>query len=131
MKKVKEKLNNRKVHKIDAKGQVLGRLATEVASLLRGKHKVNFVPNLDVGDTIVVYNIEKIEVTGRKKDQKIYWRHSQYPGGLKKEYLGKLLQKNPQKVMLSAVKGMLPQNRLTKSWLSHLKILKGEINDKD
>ena len=99
-------------HVVDATGQTLGRLAAEVASLLRGKHKPTYSPHLDMGDYVVVVNSEKIRVTGRKRQQKMYYRHSMYPGGLKVESLDKLLARRPARVIERAVRGMLPHNRL-------------------
>jgi large subunit ribosomal protein L13 len=97
---------------VDAAGQTLGRLASEVARLLRGKHKPSYSPSTDVGDYVVVINAEKVEVTGRKLDQKTYYRHSGYPGGLKAITLRELLRRRPTRVIKYAVRGMLPRNRL-------------------
>lgn len=124
--KQKSKEPERKVHKIDASGKILGRLAADVAVLLRGKHKVNFVPYLDRGDQVLVYNADKIRISGRKLVQKEYIRHTQYPGGLKRERMEDLFKNDPQRVFYIAVKGMLPKNRLLKSYLSHLEVRKGE-----
>jgi large subunit ribosomal protein L13 len=112
-------------HVVDATGQTLGRLATEVAGLLRGKHKPTFSPHLDMGDYVVVVNAEKIRVTGRKPQQKMYYRHSLYPGGLKVESLEKLLARRPERVVERAVKGMLPHNRLGRAVYRHLKVYAG------
>ncbi len=112
-------------HVVDAADQALGRLATEVASLLRGKHKPTFAPHLDMGDCVVVVNAEKIRVTGRKRQQKVYYRHSMYPGGLKVESLEKLLARRPTRVIERAVKGMLPHNRLGRAVYRHLKVYAG------
>lgn len=113
------------VHQLDAKGQTLGRFATKIANLLRGKNKVGFVYNLDIGDKVVVINPELIRVTGRKLSQKMYYRHSGYPGGLKEISLEKLLQKKPEDVIKLAVKRMLPDNRLRAGWMKKLEIRKG------
>ena len=110
---------------IDAEGQTLGRLASRVAGLLRGKHKPSFSPHLDMGDYVVVVNAEKVRVTGRKRQQKMYYRHSMYPGGLKVESLGKLLSRRPTRVIELAVKGMLPHNRLGRALYRHLKVYAG------
>jgi large subunit ribosomal protein L13 len=112
-------------HVVDAAGQTLGRLATEVASLLRGKHKPTYSPHLDMGDHVVVVNAEKIRVTGRKRQQKMYYRHSMYPGGLKVESLEKLLARHPTRVIERAVRGMLPHNRLGRAIHRHLKVYVG------
>ena len=97
---------------IDADGAVLGRLATQAAATLRGKHKVSFTPNLDTGDPVVIVNAAKIKVTGKKLSDKLYIRHSGYPGGFKSETLERLLARRPEEVVRRAVRGMLPQNRL-------------------
>ena len=112
-------------HVIDATERTLGRLATEVASLLRGKHKPTYSPHLDMGDCVVVVNAEKIRLTGRKRQQKLYYRHSTYPGGLKVENLEKLLARYPTRVIERAVKGMLPHNRLGRALYRHLKVYAG------
>ena len=110
---------------VDASGQTLGRLATRVASVLRGKHKPIYSPSTDAGDFVIVVNAEKIHVTGRKLDKKMYYRHSGYPGGLKEITLRNLLQKHPTRVIEHAVRGMLPKNRLGRQVLKHLKVYAG------
>jgi len=112
-------------HVIDAADQTLGRLATRIAGLLRGKHKPTYSPHLDMGDFVVVVNAEKIRITGRKGRQKVYYRHSMYPGGLKMETLEKLLARAPTRVIERAVKGMLPHNRLGRTLYRHLKVYAG------
>lgn len=112
-------------HVIDASSKPLGRVATEVACLLRGKHKPNYAPYLDVGDFVVVVNASKIQVTGRKLIQKQYYRHSGYPGGLKAIWLEKLLQTRPERVMEHAVRGMLPKTRLGRQMYRKLKVYAG------
>lgn len=102
----------REKHVIDASGQVLGRLASEIAILLRGKHKVNFVPHVDNGDMVEVKNVTEIKVTGKKMDQKIYYRHSEYPGGLKETKMSKMFSEKPEEVLRLAVWNMLPKNKL-------------------
>lgn len=97
---------------IDADGAVLGRLATQAAAMLRGKHKVSFTPSLDTGDPVVIVNAAKIKVTGKKLSDKLYVRHSGYPGGFKAETLERLLARRPEEVVRRAIRGMLPQNRL-------------------
>lgn len=118
----------RQTHTIDATNKVLGRLSTEIAKLLMGKQKNEFVPYLDMGDFVEVFNFSKIKVTGKKMKQKRYKRHSGYPGGLKSEGLEKLLQRNPAKVLEHSVKGMLPKNRLGQKMVKRLKIYVGEKN---
>ena len=110
---------------VDATDQTLGRLATQVASLLRGKHKPTFTPHVDCGDYVVVINAERIHVTGQKLDQKMYYRHSGYPGGLKTISLRDQLQKRPERVIESAVRGMLPKNRLGRRIRAKLKVYAG------
>ena len=111
---------------IDAEGQVLGRLASQIAQILRGKHKPTFTPHLQSGDFVVVINADKIAVTGKRLDQKIYYRHSQYPGGLKKTTLRQTLEgKYPERALQHAVKGMVMHNRLGADIMSHLKIYAG------
>jgi large subunit ribosomal protein L13 len=113
-------------HLIDAKDQILGRLATKVATLLIGKHKADYSPHLDSGDFVVIVNAEKIELTGKKQMQKKYFRHSGYPGGFKEVSFEKLFLENPQKVIELAVSGMLPDNRLKKIRLQRLKVFAKE-----
>ena len=111
----------RKIHTIDADGKVLGRLAVEVALLLRGKHKPNFVLNQDVGDFVNIENINKMQITGKKLDQKKYYRHSGYLGNLKETLMKKLFEENPGEVLRKAVYGMLPANKLRPEQLKRLK----------
>ncbi|SDN41432.1 50S ribosomal protein L13 [Desulfonauticus submarinus] len=110
---------------VDAEGKTLGRLATEIAKRLRGKHKPEFAPHLDCGDFIVVINAEKVSFTGRKRDQKMYYWHTGYPGGIKSRTLGQMLESKPEQVILKAVKGMLPKNRLGRKLLKKLKVYRG------
>jgi large subunit ribosomal protein L13 len=111
---------------IDAEGQVLGRLASEIAQILRGKHKPTFTPHLQSGDFVVVINAEKIAVTGKRMEQKVYYRHSQYPGGLKKTTLRQTLEgKFPERALEHAVRGMVMHNRLGADIMSHLKVYSG------
>ena len=112
-------------HVIDADGLVLGRLATEIARLLRGKHKPIFAPHLDTGDHVVVVNAEKVVLTSDKSQKKVYYRHSGYPGGLKMQTHAELLAKKPEEVVRRAVKGMLPKGPLGRRQLKHLKIYTG------
>lgn len=110
---------------IDASGRTLGRLATEAAVLLKGKHKPIYSPHLDVGDYVVIVNAEKIEVTGKKLTDKIYYHHSNYPGGLKSISLEKVLETHPTRAIEHAVKGMLPHNRLGAAMFKKLKVYAG------
>ena len=110
---------------INAEGKTLGRLASEIAKILKGKHKPIYSPHLDCGDYVIVINAEKIRVTGRKLDQKIYYRHSGYPGGLKSITLREQLARHPERVIKAAVKGMLPKNRLGRKMLKKLKVYAG------
>ena len=113
-------------HLVDAKDQILGRLATKIARLLSGKDKVEYVPHLDVGDHVVVVNAKEVAVTGKKEKEKIYYRHSGYPGGLKAETLRELRKRRPEEIIRRAVKGMLPKNKLQKSMLKRLHIFAGK-----
>ena len=110
---------------VDAEGQTLGRMASNIASLLKGKHKPIYTPHLDTGDHVVVVNAEKIHVTGNKLDAKMYHRHSGYPGGLKSRPLRDELERRPTEVLRKAVKGMLPRNRLARAQIKKLKIYAG------
>ena len=110
---------------VDADGQTLGRLATELARRLRGKHKPQYAPHVDTGDYIVVINAEKIRVTGRKLKDKMYYRHTGYIGNMKSESLEQLLQRAPERALTQAVKGMLPRNPLGRRMLSKLRVLRG------
>jgi large subunit ribosomal protein L13 len=110
---------------VDAKGKTLGRLATQIADALRGKRKPTYTPHVDVGDFVVVVNAEQIAVTGDKLHAKMYYRHSGYPGGLKKRTLNDMLERRPEEVIRLAVKGMLPRNRLARKQLTKLKVYAG------
>lgn len=115
----------KKWYVVDASGQTLGRLATAIADTLRGKRKPTYTPNIDTGDFVVVVNAEKIVVTGRKAEQKTYYRHSGYPGGLKEESFGKLQARRPEEIVRRAVRGMLPHNRLGRAQIRKLKVYAG------
>lgn len=121
------KLNEieKKWYVVDAEGQTLGRLATQVAAILRGKHKPQFTPHLDTGDYVVVINAEKVHVTGKKGQQKLYSRHSGYPGGLRQISLDDLRRNHPDRIIRYAVWGMLPHNRLGRKLLKKLKVYAG------
>jgi large subunit ribosomal protein L13 len=110
---------------VDADGQTLGRLATQIADTLRGKGKPQYTPHVDTGDFVIVVNAEKIQVTGNKLDQKRYYRHSGYPGGLRSRTLREQLNRRPTEVLRTAVKGMLPKNRLARQQINKLKIYAG------
>ena len=110
---------------VDAEGQTLGRLATQIADTLRGKRKPQFTPHVDTGDFVIVVNAEKIVVTGNKLDQKMYHRHSGYPGGLRSRTLREQLDRRPTEVIRAAIKGMLPKNRLARQQLTKLKVYAG------
>lgn len=118
----------REWHVVDAAGKVLGRLSTQIAALLMGKHKPLFNRNLDVGDYVVVINAEKIRVTGDKAKQKEYYRHSGYPGGFKITTLENVLATHPERIIEHAVKGMLPKNRLEDRMMVRLKVIVGETH---
>ena len=110
---------------VDATGQTLGRLATQIADALRGKRKPTYTPHVDTGDFVVVINAEKIAVTGNKRSDKLYRRHSGYPGGLKTRTLNDMLERRPEEVIRIAVKGMLPRNRLARKQITKLKVYAG------
>ena len=115
----------RKWHLIDAEGKALGRLSTEIAKLLRGKHKVTFTPHVDGGDYVVVINADKIEVTGKKRDNKVYRHHTGYIGNLKEINFKKLQEKKPEEIIRLSVSGMLPKNKLRAPMMKRLRIFAG------
>ena len=110
---------------VDAEGKTLGRMASAVAHLLRGKHKPVFTPHVDTGDFVIVVNAAKVELTGRKREQKVYYRHSGYPGGIRAVTAGRLLETHPERVVEGAVRGMLPKGPLGRKILSKLKVYGG------
>jgi large subunit ribosomal protein L13 len=112
-------------HVIDAEDVVLGRLATQVATLLRGKHKPTYAPHMDTGDFVVIVNAEKVALTGNKRDQAFVYRHSGFPGGLRKRSFGEMLDKQPERLLEKTIKGMLPHNRLGRAMGSKLKVYAG------
>ncbi|MBK9738115.1 MAG: 50S ribosomal protein L13 [Actinobacteria bacterium] len=112
-------------HVIDASDIVLGRLATHAATLLRGKHKTSFAPHIDTGDFVIIINAEKVALTGAKRDQKMDYRHSGYPGGLRATSYSELLESNPRRAVEKAVKGMLPHNKLGRQQIKKLKVYAG------
>ena len=111
---------------LDAKDETLGRLSSKIASILMGKNKAQYTPHNDLGDYVVVVNAEKIIVTGNKNTQKRYYRHTGYPGGLKSSTFSEIIEKDPENIILKAVKGMLPKNKLSNSMISKLKIYAGD-----
>lgn len=124
----RQKEIKREWHLVDLKGKILGRISTQIANLLMGKSKPYFVKNLDCGDYVVTINAVEIKTTGKKEKQKKYYKYSGYPGGLKTETLGNLRQRKPQDVIIHAIKGMLPQNKLRDRMLKRLFVFKGEEN---
>jgi len=116
---------------VDAQDIVLGRLATQIANVLRGKNKAIFTPSVDTGDFVIVVNAEKIALTGRKLDDKVYYSHTGFPGGLKEITAGKLLEKKPEDIIRKAVKGMLPKNKLARHMLKKLKVYAGASHPHD
>jgi large subunit ribosomal protein L13 len=118
----------REWHIIDASDRILGRITTQIAGLLMGKHKPTFCRHLDIGDFVVVINAEKVRVTGNKAKQKLYYRHSGYPGGFKSVSLEKMMQTHPTRVIEHAVKGMLPSNRLEAKMMKRLRVCAGDIH---
>ena len=115
----------RKWYVIDAQGQTLGRLSSEIAKILRGKNKPTFTPHIDTGDNVIVVNAEKVKVTGKKMDQKIYYKHSDYPGGMRETTLKEMLEKKPTDVITLAVKGMLPKGPLGRTMIEKLHVYAG------
>ncbi|GAA0470461.1 50S ribosomal protein L13 [Alkalibacillus silvisoli] len=115
----------RKWYVVDAEGQTLGRLATEVATLLRGKHKPSYTPHVDTGDNVIIINAEKVELTGKKLTDKIYYRHSNYPGGLKERTAEEMRTNYPERMLEQAVKGMLPKNKLGRKMGKKLHVYRG------
>lgn len=115
----------REWHLIDAKGQVLGRLAGDVAEKLMGKQKTNYVPYLDNGDFVVITNAKEVKVTGKKRSDKVYYRHSGYPGGFREETFEKLIGRRPEEVIVKAVKGMLPKTKLGRRMITKLHVYEG------
>jgi len=115
----------KKWYVVDAAGKTLGRLTSQIAAVLRGKHKPTFTPYMDMGDNIIVINAEKVQLTGRKFDRKMYYRHTGHPGGIKVTNFSDMIRNKPEKAITLAVKGMLPHNRLGKVMLKHLKVYRG------
>jgi len=118
-------LTQRQWYVIDAQGKILGRMATEIAKVLRGKHKPVFTPNQDAGDFVIVINARGLKLTGAKLDQKMYYRHTDYPGGIRQRTAAEMLQEKPEELVRLAVKGMLPKNRLSRHLATKLKVYAG------
>ena len=123
--KTEEALAQRQWYVIDAEGKVLGRMASEIAKVLRGKTKPIFTPNVDAGDFVIVINARYVKLTGRKLQRKVYYRHTEYPGGIRERTAEKMLQAKPEDLVRLAVKGMLPKNRLSKRLVTKLKVYAG------
>lgn len=121
----------RKWYVVDAADQTLGRLASEVATILRGKHKVTYTPHVDCGDHVIIINAEQIKMTGKKLDQKLYRRHSGYVGGLKEVSARDMMAKDPERVLMLAVRGMLPKNSLGRKMLTKLRVYAGPDHEHD
>lgn len=119
---------DRKWYVVDASGKTLGRLASQVATILRGKHRPTYTPHVDTGDFVIVINAEKVHLSGRKLQKKIYYRHTGYPGGLRMRTAGDMLATRPERVIEQAVKGMLPHNRLGRRQLRKLKVYRGDAH---
>lgn len=116
---------DRKWYVVDAEGQTLGRLSSEIASILRGKHKVTYTPHVDTGDNVIIINAEKIYLSGNKEQDKIYYRHSNHPGGLKSVSAGELKEKNPVRLLETSIKGMLPKSKLGEKQVKKLFVYAG------
>tara|TARA_B100001559_G_C16072175_1_gene426331 strand:- start:93 stop:530 length:438 start_codon:yes stop_codon:yes gene_type:complete len=123
---IKQSEINKKWWLVDAQGQTLGRFSSKIAQILRGKHKVDFTPHMDMGDFVIVINAEKVKLTGTKENNKVYFRHTGYPGGVKETKYSEMIQKFPERIVENAVKGMLPHNRLGRKILLNLKVYKGQ-----
>lgn len=121
----KEALAQREWYVVDAEGKILGRMASEIARVLRGKNKVIFTPNADTGDFVIVINAKGVRLSGHKLDDKIYYRHTNYPGGIRSRTAGNLLENKPEDLIRLAVKGMLPKNRLGRKLAAKLKVYAG------
>lgn len=117
---------SKKWYLVDLKDKIVGRAATKIANLLRGKDKPDFTPNIDCGDYVVAINAKYVKLTGNKLEDKMYYRHSRYPGGFKQKPAGEILEETPEKIIIAAVSGMLPKNRLRKDSLLKLKVFPGE-----
>jgi large subunit ribosomal protein L13 len=123
--KIAEALAQRQWYVVDAQGKVLGRMASEIAKILRGKNKPIFTPNADAGDFVIVINARGVKLTGKKLQKKVYYRHTEYPGGVRERTAEKMLEEKPEELVLLAVKGMLPKNRLSRRLVTKLKVYAG------
>ena len=123
--KIAEALAQRQWYVVDAQGKVLGRMASEIAKILRGKNKPIFTPNVDAGDFVIVVNARGLKLTGKKLQKKVYYRHTEYPGGIRERTAEKMLEEKPEDLVLLAVKGMLPKNRLSRRLVTKLKVYAG------
>jgi large subunit ribosomal protein L13 len=123
--KKEEALSQRRWYVIDGEGKILGRMATEIARVLRGKHKPTFTPNQDSGDFVIVINARRVKLTGAKLQDKIYFRHTEFPGGIRERTAAEMLQIKPEELVRLAVKGMLPKNRLSRKLVTKLKVYAG------
>ena len=123
--KKQEALSQRRWYVIDGQGKILGRMATEIARVLRGKHKPTFTPNQDAGDFVIVINARGVKLTGTKLQDKVYYRHTEYPGGIRERSAAELLQIKPEELVRLAVRGMLPKNRLSRKLVTKLKVYAG------
>jgi large subunit ribosomal protein L13 len=123
--KTEEALAQRQWFVVDAQGKVLGRMASEIAKVLRGKNKPIFTPNVDTGDFVIVVNARGVRLTGRKLEKKTYYRHTEYPGGIRERSAAKMLEQKPEDVIRLAVRGMLPKNRLSRKLVTKLKVYAG------
>jgi large subunit ribosomal protein L13 len=123
--KIEEALAQRQWYVVDAQGKVLGRMASEIAKILRGKNKPIFTPNADAGDFVIVINARGVKLTGKKLQRKVYYHHTEYPGGIRERTAEKMLEEKPEDLVLLAVKGMLPKNRLSRRLVTKLKIYAG------
>jgi large subunit ribosomal protein L13 len=126
-----EALSQRRWFVVDAQGKVLGRMASEIAKILRGKHKPAFTPNQDLGDFVVVVNARAVRLTGSKLQSKVYYRHTEYPGGIRERSAAQMLELKPEEVIRRAVKGMLPKNRLSRKLVTKLKVYAGPEHPHD
>lgn len=128
---MEEALAQRQWYVIDAQGKVLGRMASEIAKILRGKNKPIFTPNADAGDFVIVVNARGIKLTGKKLQKKVYYRHTEYPGGIRERTAEKMLEEKPEDLVVLAVKGMLPKNRLSRRLVTKLKVYAGPEHPHD
>ena len=126
-----EALSQRRWYVVDAQGMVLGRMATAIANVLRGKHKPAYTPNQDAGDFVVVINAKAVKFTGTKLEKKVYFRHTEYPGGIRERTAAEMLQQKPEELVKLAVRGMLPKNRLSRKLINKLKVYAGSEHPHD